>query len=99
MHPLATILVLNFHKALKSMHVRRSTQLKSFAKFIKHAKSRVHYNATGLVCAVYELAKPILINVSKQQSLVLLENASASRYQRELLRKWRKIRYLRTELL
>lgn len=45
------------------MHVRRSTQLKSFAKLIKCVKSRVHYNATGLVCAVYEPAKLILINV------------------------------------
>lgn len=52
---------------------RRSYCFKLSAKLIKCVKSRVHYNATGLVCAVYEPAKPILINVSKQQSLVLLE--------------------------
>ena len=68
------------------MHVRRSTQLKSFAKLIKCVKSRVHYNATGLVCAVYEPAKLILIN-AKTALIILLESVSAGRYKRELLRK------------
>ena len=80
------------------MHVRRSTQLKSFAKLIKCVKSRVHYNATGLVCAVYEPAK-LSSSMLKQQSLILLENVSAGRYQRKLLRKRCKIRCFYTELL
>lgn len=76
------------------MHIRHSTQLKLSAKLIKCVKSRVHYNATGLVCAVYEPAKPILIN-AKTAITRLARNASASRYQRELLRKRCKMRYLR----
>ena len=80
------------------MHIRHSTQLKPSAKLIKHAKSRVHYNATGFVCAVYEPAKLILIN-AKTALIILLESVSAGRYKRELLRKWCKIRCLRAELL
>ena len=80
------------------MHIRHSTQLKLSAKLIKCVKSRVHYNATGLVCAVYEPAKPILIN-AKTAITRLARNASASRYKRELLRKRCKIRCFYTELL
>ena len=59
------------------MHVRRNTQLKSFAKFIKHAKSHVHYTLPDLY-ALYMSAKLILIN-AKTTSIILLESVSAGR--------------------
>ena len=72
------------------------TRLKPSAKFIKRCELRVYR-----YWAVYAVMSPpsSSSSMSKQQSLILLESASAGRYQGELLRKRCKIRYLRAELL
>ena len=97
LHPLAIILVLNFHKALKNYARSPQHYFKLPVKLIKRVKSRVHYTLPDLY-ALYMSAKFILIN-AKTALIILLESVSAGRYKRELLRKWCKIRYLRAELL
>ena len=97
LHPLTITLVLNFHKALKNYARSPQHYFKLPVKLIKRVKLRVHYTLPDLYALYMSPPSPSSL-MPKQQSLVLLESASASRYQRELLRKWCKIRCFRTKL-